>query len=450
MSRNLGYRDLSYEAQKAKQKILACQRSSNPMVRAVGDGDPQSLESFAAAAVSPLANEDAKAWSEALAAAASLGRLECLKVAACLGNPDAQDNSGRTALTHAVCEGAVDCVEFLAPKTTPGIRDNSGRTAWMHAAANGQMRMMDLLCAEFAPFDTASSGEDALMLAADNGWAEMVKRLLPHSDANAHRDSLGRNALMQALSRDYWRCAELLIPVSDMAAQDNDGLTALMMAAQFSGEQAVKAILPLSDPLTIDWNGRNALMVAASAGKMKNMELLLRHGPDARTHDPRSSKRGHAYMGGLTAFMIAACKGHHECVKALLPVSDPLAQDDSGHAALSLAAANGSIECIPTLLTKEAARVKNNAGQAAVAVAAKLEEWECAIAIARKSSSEDVRLACDWARKAADENGEALAKAAVGQLTAIAESLELAETVTMGAGDMNSGTAAARRAPRSL
>lgn len=60
-----------------------------------------------------------------------------------------------------------------------------------------------------------------------------------------------------------------------------------------------------------------------------------------------ATRRGHWDRTGL---MVAADRGDIECVHALLPASDPLAQDRDGLTALMFAAWKGDVGCVRSLV----------------------------------------------------------------------------------------------------
>ena len=188
--------------------------------------------------------------------------------------PGAVDRSGRTALMHAAIGGCAECVEILldAPGADVARRDGSGSTALSlacginHLAAalvllrkgNADPRQMDrfdnpplILAIRSRFFDLAHAlldfGADprardlrkqtALMWAAGGGDLDILRRLLPLSDANAS-DAGGLTALMSLCAADASRqrrdqaaqCVELLAPVSNVLALDNHGRHALRIA----------------------------------------------------------------------------------------------------------------------------------------------------------------------------------------------------------------------------
>ena len=72
-------------------------------------------------------------------------------------------------------------------------------------------------------------GETALIMAASKNNLEMVKILLPESDATA-TDSLGYTALMMAAYNNNTEMVKLLLPKSDVKATNKWGQSALDLA----------------------------------------------------------------------------------------------------------------------------------------------------------------------------------------------------------------------------
>ena len=114
------------------------------------------------------------------------------------------------------------------------------------------------------------------------------------------------------------KSVELILPVSDAKASDNDGCTALIYAAEYGTEKSVELLLPVSDAKATDKWGYTALMQAAMKGNVKSMELLLPVS-DINARDKH----------GKTALDYAKSSGNDQTVKLLQqhilsnPFSDP-------------------------------------------------------------------------------------------------------------------------------
>lgn len=104
-----------------------------------------------------------------------------------------------------------------------------------------------------------------------------------------------------------------------------------------------------------------------------------------------------------TALMLACSRGHVECVKLLLPASDPLATDAHGQTALHIAAKHGQLGAVALLATIEAARARDSHGVTALMRAAQsgcFESVEALLAVSDPFDvDEDGRDALMWASK---------------------------------------------------
>ena len=81
------------------------------------------------------------------------------------------------------------------------------------------------------------------------------------------------------------------------------------------------------------------LCSAASEGDARGVRIALAAGADPRLWDEDCR----------TALMFAAYGGNPECVRLLLPLSDPDACDSSGYTALKIAVQYGRGDCVPDL-----------------------------------------------------------------------------------------------------
>lgn len=95
------------------------------------------------------------------------------------------------------------------------------------------------------------------------------------------------------------------------------------------------------DPWRKNVDGKSALMWAAGCGCKACVKLLLPvSNPLAQDND------------GFSALMYAAEHGDKDCVKLLLPQSDLLAVDDDGRSALMIATISGHKACVSLLWPK--------------------------------------------------------------------------------------------------
>lgn len=171
-------------------------------------------------------------------------------------------------------------------------------------------------------------------------------------------DPLSKNsrAILLAAKNGHPECVALLAPLSNLAAIES---SALIEAACRGCSQSVSALLPFFD----DHHGNNtkALGFAAIHGHAECVKLLIPvSNPKANDSDPLSlaAFRGHADCVALLApvsdptarqsyaLRQAAAAGHSDCVAILIPISNPAALDSH---ALELAAENGHAACVALL-----------------------------------------------------------------------------------------------------
>lgn len=148
-----------------------------------------------------------------------------------------------------------------------------------------------------------------LLEAATTGKVDEVRRLLPISDPLFKCSG----ALRMAAQEGHWECVQLLIPVSDPRALEEETLeagtvleTALELAAMHGHLACVRLLIPVSNPRT---HQSGALVGAAINGHVACVKELI------PVSDPKSSNS--------LALQCAAFHGHHNCVDVLFAFSDP-------------------------------------------------------------------------------------------------------------------------------
>lgn len=212
----------------------------------------------------------------------------------------------------------------------------------MQAASSGDEGRLNFLLnlSDCNPMFRDENGNTALMLAARRGHTACVEILMPVSDILAQDDSgwsalvhainsgslsflrrtsVIREELIRASSGGLLPCVELLLPLSDALTQDKAGATALMHGAASGHAAYLPLMLPKSNPSAKDNQGRTALMYAVTTENSDGVRHLL-IGEDALIKD----------KDGMTALMWAAKYGHTRCVSLLLPLSDVCAADKWG------------------------------------------------------------------------------------------------------------------------
>jgi len=158
------------------------------------------------------------------------------------------------------------------------------------------------------------AGDHSLLsTAAANGFAQCVSLLLDHVDAR-RRDDQGFTALMVAARRSHPECVRILLPHSDPKAWNADGNTAFFLAARSCCVEAMEILAPVSDMGAPSNDGSTPLMAIAQQGNAAWALRLLNAGVDARAQN----------QDGTSALMFAAEHGQADCVRVLLPHSDPM------------------------------------------------------------------------------------------------------------------------------
>lgn len=174
---------------------------------------------------------------------------------------------GRTLLARAACRGSLEEVQLWLPGSDPNAADLDGMTPVMHAAtrADGAPIVSALLAAGASPDRLSHERRDALGLAIQFGNDECASVLLGQLDGKG-RDATGMTRLMSAAISSAeperaLRCAQLLIPLSDLHAVDSEGMTALDHAVRSRNLGVAGAIRAASD--------RSELAIAVPAAERR-------------------------------------------------------------------------------------------------------------------------------------------------------------------------------------
>lgn len=255
----------------------------------------------------------------------------------------------------------VDEAKDLLPQCEP----NELKIAFAVAVDQGHKEMIDILrphcdihdvvagfCASYKINEVKENlhlcePDFALGAAAHCGFIDEVKELMGHSNAQG----LNR-ALHSAAGEGYADIVNLLMPYCDM---DTCGI-AVQSASDCENVDCVKLLIPHSDPDRAVMAGAKfnlgedikmhlstcspdiGLIAAAMCGLADEVNELI----------PRTDPK----INNSEALREAAERGHVECVKALIPVSDPDHYMDAycSHNALELAAMNGHADCVELLI----------------------------------------------------------------------------------------------------
>ena len=115
-------------------------------------------------------------------------------------NPDARDETGRTALVNAAARGSDNISKKLLRKGADvNARDNAGLTALMESARSGHKDTTKVLLENGADVNlTDNNGQTALVRAAAQGHGDIVRMLLNKGARTDLKDKDGRDALTWA------------------------------------------------------------------------------------------------------------------------------------------------------------------------------------------------------------------------------------------------------------
>jgi len=185
---------------------------------------------------------------------------------------------------------------------------------------------------------------------------EDARELLAAGASALHQNEWGDTALHRAAEAGRARCVELLAPLSDVNARDDEGDSPLLIACKHEAPNAVAIARVLlaagADADLADREGWTPLMYAATHESSELTQILLpqsnakrrvqaRSEPDASDdldseadECPGTESEENRTSLGKTALMIAADNANIGAIRALLPASDPLAGDDIQHTAL--------------------------------------------------------------------------------------------------------------------
>ena len=127
-------------------------------------------------------------------------------------DPNAQDDSGFTALMWATQSRRLSAAKILKPRTDLSLTNHRGQTALMIAAAAGDIGHLFLLLLGSDARFANEAGETALMNAAIQGHVDCVFALLPFLRAEDIRakNASGASAFAEAVGEDQWACVDIL------------------------------------------------------------------------------------------------------------------------------------------------------------------------------------------------------------------------------------------------
>lgn len=189
--------------------------------------------------------------------------------------------------------------------------------------------------------------QDALIAAAKQGEVDQVLlQLQAGADVNA-RDSGQRTALLHAVRGGQPAVVRALIEAgADLDARDRDSRTALMEAARLKEALPARDLVAAGADVNVaDKEGWTALMFAAKEGTLAAARAIIR--------SPKQSSLD-ALAKEASALSLAAERGRHALVRALIDAGAGVRKPDIGGRALQLAAQEGQVDVVRMLMEAKA------------------------------------------------------------------------------------------------
>ena len=278
------------------------------------------------------------------------------------GNWTNEAESKNTPLHMAATNGHADCVRLLlaAPGSDVNRANENGETPLNMAAARGHEECVNLLLA--APGSDVNkaneNGETPLIIASKQGHTECVRTLLtaPGIDVNKANMS-GNTPLALAATNGHTECVRTLLaaPGIEVNSEDKDSQTPLHWAEnnnhtecadliRAAGGKSRRAAILLEQMGISPEQYNSSLYAAVRDRETEKISLLLAAGADANWANEDEN--------GTTPLVLAAQKGHTECVRLLLaaPGIDVNKANKDGTTPLSWAAQKGHTENVSLLL----------------------------------------------------------------------------------------------------
>ena len=218
--------------------------------------------------------------------------------------------------------------------------------------------LLRILLAAGAPADAVFSklgrSAPAVFHAALFGHVSALKALLAGGASCTFAIDKGLSALRAAAEGGSLACVELLIGAgADANAADVMGISPLMAIALSGrrGAAMAKALIPHTDLYAVNRQGKNAFHLCASVGNTDVFEALLPLMSDVDVRSVRGEKEDDDLPFNQTALHIAASKGQHAMVAALLARgASQAAVDDSQKTPLHYAAVMAHLSCVIVLV----------------------------------------------------------------------------------------------------
>jgi ankyrin repeat protein len=189
--------------------------------------------------------------------------------------------------------------------------------------------------------------QDALIAAAKQGDVGQIRaQLQAGADVNA-RDGSQRTALLHAVRGGQLAAVRALIEAgAGLDERDPDGRSALMEAARRKEAMpALDLVAAGADVNVADKDGWTALMFAAKEGTLAAARAIVR--------SPRQSSLD-ALAKETSALTLAAERGRHALVRALIEAGAGVRKPEIGGRALQLAAQEEHVDVVRTLMEAKA------------------------------------------------------------------------------------------------
>jgi ankyrin repeat protein len=189
--------------------------------------------------------------------------------------------------------------------------------------------------------------QDALIAAAKQGDPDQVLvQLQAGADVNA-RDSNQRTALLHGVRGGQLAVVRALIEAgADLDVRDQDGRTALMEAARRKEAMPARDVVAAGADVNLaDKDGWTALMFAAREGTLAAARAIIR--------SPKQSSLD-ALAKETSALSLAAERGRHALVRALIEAGAGVRKAEIGGRALQTAAQEGHVDVVRTLMEAKA------------------------------------------------------------------------------------------------
>ena len=267
---------------------------------------------------------------------------------------------------------------------------DDGNISLYTAAQNGDAEKVHLCLnagADVNWTNEAESKNTPLHMAATNGHADCVRLLLAATGSDVNKaNANGETPLSCAAKEGHAECVNLLLaaPGIEVNSEDKDSQTPLHRAEnnnhtecadliRAAGGKSRRAAILLEQMSISPEQYNSSLYAAVRNRETEKISLLLAAGADVNWANEEESS--------TTPLVLAAQKGHPECVRLLLntPEIDVNKANSDDRTPLSFAAEKGITECVRLLLAAPGIDVNkaNKDGSTPLAWAAEKGHTEC-------------------------------------------------------------------------